>query len=378
MAIVSVSTPDSTFNAVYEPVEFEFTSDRVNIFQLRSDVYVDGSYVITLDASLELGTSDEFKFDISEILQNHVTYSHVTSASGHDLTSAIAAEGVFFMKVYEVYTVAGVVTTAWKDDQSGVADHTTSTFIMHQHAINPFETVTSYLMQEGSPKPFLTLRPSVSNLLEGEFIQFDFITDVTNADFNIEEYDASGALTATTTTSVYAVIRARGTAIIDGATLASSTVKIIVWIDNNDTGNRISDTMTINIIKDCGNSPFVLHWGNYLGGMEQYTFTKRQKNTGRNSHVSMRRGDTGIIQDVTGNRNVFYDGFSDVETDLVYEFLNELPANSKNTFWKRNGTLLPIIIAGNRCTKKFHDTEDYINFYKVSFELSKKTPVIRG
>lgn len=209
-------------------------------------------------------------------------------------------------------------------------------------------------------------------------MQLDFITDVSDVDFNIEEYDASGVLTNTDVTAPYSVIRSRGVAVIDGATLAASTVKIVVWIDNNTSGFRISDTMTINIIPNCGNDPIVLHWGNYLGGMEQYTFAQRQKKTGRNSHVSMRRGSTGNIENITGNRNIFFDGYTDVEKDSIYEFLNELPANSKNTFWKRDGVFYPIIIAGNRCTKKLHDTEDFINFYKVSFELSKKTPVIRG
>jgi len=70
--------------------------------------------------------------------------------------------------------------------------------------------------------------------------------------------------------------------------------------------------------------------------------------------------------------------FADIETDEAYEFLSEIPANSKNTNWLTNGTMYPIIVSSGRGTKKFADTGQDIDSYKLSFELSKKIEVIRG
>lgn len=378
MAITAVSAPSSTYSAAYEDVEFEFTSNQSGIFQLRADLYVGGNYKVTLNAPVEFGTSNEFKFDLSEMLQNYVSYSHKTSGvSGHALITANLSSVEYYIKVYEVYLVGTVTTTAWESDQSGTPEYTSSTLIVQQHAITPFESQTTYLMQEGTPTPFLTLRPSTSDMLSGEFLQLDLITNVASIDFNVEEYDSSGSVIALTTSSAHTVIRSRATAIIDGSALNTSTIKIVVWLDNNATGNRISNTMTFRIVLDCS-SPTIVHWGNYLGGMEQHFFGKRMKQQGRFSHVSMRRGSTELIENVSGNRSTAYDVYSDIESDDFYEFLNEIPSNNKNTFWKKAGTFYAIKVNSNRCTKKFRDSEDGINSYKISFEMAKKTPVIRG
>jgi len=378
MAITPVSNPDTVFNITYEGIEFEFTSNTANIFQLRSDVYVGGVYVVTLNAPVEFGTTNEFKFNLSDILRNHVAYSHETSVSGHDVKEATASTASFQIKVFEVYLSGGVVTTAWTDDQLGTPDHTSASYIAHQTALNPFEVPNDYNMKIGDPKPFLSLREATSNLMSGEFMQLDFITGVTTVDFNVDEYDSSGALIASNTTASYAVINARGKAVIDGSTLDALTKSIVVWVDDNSGGTRISDLLTIKIIPNCGNSPVIIHWGNHLGGMEQYHFDKRQTKTRRSSHINIRRGATELIENVTGNRSTVYDVFSDIDTDSAYEFLNEIPSNSKNTNWLRSGTMFPIIVSGGRGTKKFSDTEQDIDTYKLSFEMSKKTQVIRG
>ena len=378
MAITLVSAPSSTYNAAYEDIEFEFTSDTALIFQLRADLYVGGVYQVTLNAPVELGTSNEFKLDLSEMLQNHVAYNHKTTGiSGHALFSANASSVEFYIKVYEVYTVSGVTTTAWVNDQTGIADYTSSTLIVQQHALNPFETQSTYLMTSGSTNPFLTLRPSVSDMLSGEFLQLDLITDVTSIDFNVEEYDSTGSVIATNATAAHATAYKRATAVIDGSVLNAATTKVVVWIDNNTSGFRISDTMTFKIVPVCG-TPTIIHWGNYLGGMEQHFFDKRKQQQGRYAHVNMRRGSTELIENVSGNRSVSYAVYSGIESDTFYEFLNEIPANNKNTWWKKSGTFYKIIVSANKCTKKFSDSEDGIDSYKVSYELAKKTPVIRG
>lgn len=376
MAITTTSTP-FIIAPVYEPVSWVFTSNQAGIFQLRADIFVDGNFLATWNAPADLGTSNQFTFDIAEILQDSVNYDHSQSISGNSIAVASNAVKDFYMEVFEVYLVGSVITTNWLPDQAASGDITTSTFRAHHTAFNPFEDLTNYDMKSGQKADFLTLRKNNTKAWRTVPFQLDFITEFNQVKGFIEEYNAAGVLVATQDTGAHTTVPDdRGSFEIDATTFNAATTSIQLYLENTSNA-EISNRLTLNVETLCG-SPIQLDWGNHLGGMDSFVFELKQGDTAQSSHVTMRSGDTGFISAVTGNRDEIYEAFAGVENEDTLKMLVEMMQNNKAATWKVDGVYYPIMLLPNRSTKKFRDTASYINQFKASFKLGEKTDVIRG
>ena len=79
MAITAITTPSAPTLA-YQPIIFKLESDEATIVNLIVEVFIsfdggiNGDRVAAISVSPDLGTVDEFTFDIQEIVKKHVSF----------------------------------------------------------------------------------------------------------------------------------------------------------------------------------------------------------------------------------------------------------------------------------------------------------------
>jgi len=375
MAITITVNPD-IISAAYRPVIWTATSDDVDIVRMIADVKVDGVIRANIDKDPNIGTANEFDFDIQSVVQDFLT-ENLEDITSTTIVDADKSEVAVVIDLYEVVqTTADTLSTEWEEDGSGTPDLTSSEI----HCVNATlqheedQDLDDFTVDNAN-KRFLTNSPSTLDIGENETAQLGFLTNIaTNFRLRLIERDIDGF--GTNTDSDHSVTDKRGVILIHEASMLASTVKFTIQLLTISNVPR-SEVFTYNIKMECKDEERRIKWLNPLGGIDSYTFISQTSHEVRFANRTFqKRIDKGFsVEDrgetVLQNRaEDHFQVFSKAQNKEAIEWLGEIGANGVNA-WIDNGTnKVPIIITGRK-SNLLH-TRTVITQMAVRYKLSNK------
>ena len=172
MAITAITTPSSPALA-YQPIIFKLESDEATIVNLVIEVAIseDGGItaprVAAISVSPDLGTVDEFTFDINEVIKKHVSFKLKTIGASTVINDVDNIQ--FRIKAYEVVLTGGVLVTAYDPDNANNAsfDYQSSNIPSFNWRESHFSLATfdkeNYKL-DGLTKKFLSEAPTTKDI----------------------------------------------------------------------------------------------------------------------------------------------------------------------------------------------------------------------
>ena len=300
MAITAVITPTSP-SLAYRPIKFQLDSDDATIVNLIIEVListdggVSGTRVSATNVSPDLGTTDEFTFDIQAIVQKHISFQLKTlgaSAVINDIDNVQVR-----IKAYEQVLTAGVLVTSYDPDDADNSnfDYLSGSFACFNWRESHLSLATfdqnDYALTTSSKK-FLSESPLTKDieLEQDEFLGMGWGVSsgiIKNYLINILTYDSVNSLLNTDTLTVAewnlatvsnltdpyldvpvgtANILAMGVSLTN---VAKYTIKLV-----NDDGVK-SELRTYNIFDSCS-TDLRIHFINKFGKQDSITLKGNQ------------------------------------------------------------------------------------------------------
>jgi len=197
MAITQVTNPPDPV-AAYRAngVVLEFTSDDSDIVRMIADVYVDSTFIRSIEKDVLIGFSNKFRFDIAETLQDQLGFNLQTiGATGGQL--AANSIKAYNLELFEVILTGSVFTTAHVDGGGGTPDLTTGAddalaIILNQEDNQNF--IAGFHINDTTEKSLLTNAVTAGKKIqvgESEFISISKPT-TTNSRIRITTFDTAG------------------------------------------------------------------------------------------------------------------------------------------------------------------------------------------
>ena len=300
MAITAITTP-STPTLAYQPILFKLESDDTTIVNLIIEVLVSEDSGVTfnrvaaISVSPDLGTVDEFTFDIQEVIKKHVSFKLKTIGASAIINDIDNIE--FKIKAYEVVLTAGLLVYAYDPNNSN-----NTSFDYESESFSSFNWRESHLSLasfdknnyklNGITKKFLSEAPTNKDIELGanEFLGMGWTNPpppIKNVKIVILTYNSLGALLNTDNLIVneWNIVTASpfinpyldvpvGTAnlVAMGVSLtnvAKYTIQLV-----NDDGAR-SELKTYNIVDGCS-SDVRIHFINKFGKQDSITLKGNQ------------------------------------------------------------------------------------------------------
>lgn len=372
MAITVTSNPDDIVPA-YRPILFKAESDDANIAGMFADVYVDGVYESTLEASPNLDTSNEFTFDAQSIMQAVLDIDLSDSISGNDIRQATNSHKTCQLKLFEIIDSGDTFTTTWDEDGAGTGSTSTGTSQVMQVSIQHTETFSDFIDNK-----FLTNTPR-RKILSDQPFQLDAIVD-NPSNFPIhgvvKEFDSNGSVLNTDRQilsgddqEVKVIVE------VDPNTFNASTSYIEVKIQSEPTPSNFSDlteTLTFDLHDKCTDT-VILTWQNALGGFDYYFFSARKakKLTGEASlyEVSLTEGfavtDRGFkVASVKSDEEI------EITTEAIsrdtVKWIGEIVQNPNHVYMIDGSNYVPMLITSGSI--EVEDTED--GKYEATISIS--------
>lgn len=263
------------------------TSKYYNNFSIVIDLYVSGNLIVRLRKKRD--ENDEFIFDISRILQEYVG-SDLLSLSETDYASATDFKKEFYIQYAEEYdeidanAKATITLQDFTDDSSNTknAVNTVVPYVwMDDFTINSTNYDLSDFITTTTPSTttrFVNDAPLSLTIGSDESYQLTYIQGTIAVKDDLKRrvitYDSSGAVIATTDTTLVsnsssdAIHVACGTTNL-GATITAATVKYeVLMVYGSDI---ISETVTFNIDTTCYKVSRRFEWLNKQGGIDAFT-----------------------------------------------------------------------------------------------------------
>lgn len=379
MAITTYTTPDDP-SAGYRQVIFEASSDDANITRMIADIYVDGVYETSIEKSPTIGTSDQFKFDVSLVAQDFLTHDLNTTISDDVLNFTNSAKN-FTVDLFEVLdTTSDTLETNWGENGGGSPEYSGSAFVITNTTLQHTETqnLDDWLCANNTDT-FLTNRPFAAKIYKGHPIQLDFLTTNTSIVGKYTEFDSSGSDLGTTTiqSGGVSITRKKGAIIVDTGSLQSNTDYVKIWIQKKvgESTTDITSKHRVNI-KDYCEDTLTLYWQNPLGGIDWHSFN--------GAHEAFRTSERNVFEKFVADgfavtdrgmsvHNVNSDEgktlFTSTEKEATVNWLRELV--SSNEVYVYDGTnFLPIIITSNEVI--YDNTFDPIFQFAVQYVEANK------
>lgn len=310
---LTARTVPSTYQPVYNPVEFSYTSDQTAQanFKYTFKLYVDGDLEDTWRVAPH-ANNNEGRLDVSRALQRHI----VEAQQQYESTSSFVYAQTTPIVKYRVDILEYYGTTPVEDDESlitGADKYVWSGSFEHHDWINqmidgsPFNT---WLMNttNGTSAQFLTnyKTPDVS------ITDLGWLTCLTDAPADIDyvevkTYDSTGTIIQTAqvvsilTTSVtparmVTVMAApkslnnySGAFVSGSAPIITSSVSYYTVQVFKTGGTAMSEAITFTIKEPCRYTQYRIHFLNTLGGVDAYNFQARSQPSSTTERKSYKR-----------------------------------------------------------------------------------------
>lgn len=303
MAITAITTPSSPALA-YQPIIFKLESDEATIVNLVIEVAIseDGGItaprVAAISVSPDLGTVDEFTFDINEVIKKHVSFKLKTIGASAVINDVDNIQ--FRIKAYEVVLTGGVLVTAYDPDNANNAsfDYQSSNIPSFNWRESHFSLATfdkqNYKL-DGLTKKFLSEAPTTKDieLASNEFLGMAWTESsggVKNYIIKILTYNNLGALLNTDNLSVSdwnsIVVSSLTNPYLDVPVGTANLIAMGVSLTNvakytiqlvSDDGIR-SEVRSYNIVESCG-TDVRIHFINKFGKQDSITLKGNETET---------------------------------------------------------------------------------------------------
>ena len=299
MAITAITTP-FTPSLAYQPILFKLESDDTTIVNLIIEVLVSEdattfNRVAAISVSPNLGTVDEFTFDIQEIIKKNVSFKLKTIGASAVINDVDNIQ--FKIKAYEVVLTAGQLVYSYDPDNSN-----NTSFDYESNLVPSFNWRESHLSLatfdknnyelSGLTKKFLSEAPTTKDieLSANEFLGMGWTSTVLslkNYIIKILTYNSLGALLNTDNLSVpywnTTLVSLVTDPYLDVPVGTANLVAMGVSLTNvskytiqlvNDDGAK-SELKTYNIVDGCS-SDVRIHFINKFGKQDSITLKGNQ------------------------------------------------------------------------------------------------------
>tara|TARA_R110002012_G_scaffold321666_1_gene550512 strand:+ start:5227 stop:6366 length:1140 start_codon:yes stop_codon:yes gene_type:complete len=377
---ITLDTAPYIISPAYNGVDWVLDSNTADLLSLRVDVYFDGVYESTIDVPPRLGTTDKFDVRVGSIAKRMLSpmLDTVAAVGSFSITDAPEAHTGVQIKVFEVYLLAGVITTAWNETQTGTPDYTSTTPQAVRMALNGVEALSDYSVTGVNQARLLTMRPLNSFVYQDQPLQLDFVSELNSLEFRVIEIDSSGGTLNDTTTATYDnSSKYRGRFFIDVAGLDADTAKFTVVMRFS--GVDRSQTYTFNVVRGiCTHK--VLYWDNHIGGYDCHYFDAGLSATTKSNASQMIPVSTGLRTNISGVQDEEISVFSSMHSNDMFRMIAESSLNRAEAyeFDVKTRVFRPIIIQPSSGTKKYRDTRKHVNELKVSYVYAKRSQSLRG
>jgi len=191
MAIITV-IPPATNTVATRPVVWHLESDTPNIVRLILVVTDLINTVSTIEQNPEPGTTGVFKFNISSILSDQLSFTTSNGLTTGGINSTISQESAFFNYSIRAWEVLDDGTTNYP----GLVDYLSGNFTAHNYVLTHKEWVKPFLLSDydmtsGTGKSFLTNSSDSKCITKGysEYLAMHRVQD--NAFFVRDYYDVN-------------------------------------------------------------------------------------------------------------------------------------------------------------------------------------------
>lgn len=379
MAITINSEPTGVLFA-YRPLVSNVTSDSVDIVRVIADIYVSGSYITSLETSPDLGTTDDFTFDIQGVIQDNLDNLNIRLDHGIGTVESILKS--IYCKFYEVDLSSGVLSTNWLEDGAGTPEITGTTFQALNGTLDIKETNSITPFQAGGTYGQLSKWYGTTRIKKGDTIPLVVVYSGSTVQLRLKQYQADGTLISNTTPltvgTTFDVIHSR----YDTDNLATNTNYFTLQIETSGSV-AITNEYRYDVVNDCGNDFTTINWFNSLGGIDYQLFESRKVKKVRSntrtykqalptSFDSKNRGNT--MYNINGSE--VFEVYTTTLSEVKLLHLAELITHKSDVFVIENNEEIPIIITS--ASEIINDSENKARSFKITYQYSNKLVSQRG
>lgn len=420
MAITVASQPSAdSVSSAYRPVELQATSDDGDIVRMRLEVRftvppsasAGGSFDITVEYDPDIGTSNQFTFDIQSLKSKLTGYL----AGGQGLPALTGTS--LYDKSYGLGKVDSYKFTEVLQQGDGTLADGASTqpidFFYLLDAIwqhDETQNLNSYIMEDsitGSIGNFLTSAPAIkvqttenywiaALLAETPSGAVAFDDSDNTYQLQVETYDSGDSLLQTAKVDFSVPTDRRidipcGPNQINSMTLSSGSQTVIdsnvsyydvalrLIADDISTDRRISEKKRFTVDRKCYNEETRFAFVNRLGGLDWYTFTGRhteglevEKETYKKKLATSHSVEDRGLQTLLVNSQEVFSVATQAEKDNVRRWLKEL-LEDHMTYKIDGGNYVPVNIEDADITL----VDRANNLFRMSISYRHSNEIIR-
>lgn len=319
---------------------------------------------------IKVGTDEIFRFDFSNFLQAALSHDLETLGQAQIISPTPNSIIEYVIKFTEEF-----------DDKDGLLKQEDITLTSIKRAVNTTlqhrETQNlTVFTQDNSSKRFLTNAPD-KVIAPTEEEQLSFLTNLTQANYNIKTFDEQGGLLTSNNKTTQDIENNRGIIpVIPPTPLVYDHFAITLL----DSGSVIkSEAQTFILDQKCYDNPIRFWWLNKLGGFDAFTFTGDIQESIRSRQTSYER-DLGFSFDVQDRGETVLgvkaenqlQAFSSFMTRDEADWLQEL-YTSPQVFLQEDTDFLPIVILSKKQTT--FDSDALVQF-KIQYKPANE-PILQ-
>lgn len=382
MAITVTTTPDTISVPYGKSIKWVATSNDANIRRMIADIYIDASYRTTITKDPDIGTSNQFTFDVASRVRKYLMNDFQTTYNSTAVVNCSNSCKAVSVRLFEVTLSGGVFVTTWAENGAGTGYTSVTAINVGLTALQSGEDFTEYT-QNNSSKKFLKYFTSPQKYKRGTDFQLDFYADATVARI-LKQYDIDNNLLDTDTSGNVSISSKKGCVKVSAADILSNTKYFTIQLQN-DVGAEYSELFQFNIIEDCNDDSKVIYWRNTLGGYEHYHFngvvssqTKTSYTTFEqqlsDSYNSYDRGETAL----SFENEDYYECSTTAVSRAEIEALLQLIKQPIDVYVYESGEYKGIIIDTDSSQAEWLNTFSPIMTFKIVYRYSNKTFLQHG
>lgn len=369
--LLTIDTTPLAINPAYRSIPFKVTSTDADIKAVRADLYVNGVYTTTINGTQALGTTDEFNFDVSKIMQSVLVSELRTNITSFAVTDAVASAKTIKLRFYEIIESGGVFTSTWAANGSGTNFLQSDNYDVVNMATQHLETLAEWTVDDNTKK-LLTTRNDNNRIPRGVPFQVGYLSNENLKCFLIRR-DKDLATLSSTETALSGILTSSKAIIEIPASLYSSddVAYIDIYLLTSGDATR-SITYRYKIVDNpC---KFPMFWQNHLGDFDHFDFGNKQKIEVSTRNQRIKNPTLITIESTTKTKEV-------VETAALsageLTFLAEVIKNHTIIYkWESAGVFLRYDLQSH--SKKIADNDKLINTLQLTLRPSNEHIVQKG
>lgn len=374
---ISIYTEPNQISSPYRPNYFDVSSDLGTIIRMIADVYVDGTLVTTIDKDPKLGFSNQFRFEVGDVLKKYLTSDFATITSNYDTITDLASANSYYIRAFEVLDNSSTSTfdTSWSEEGAGTNYAQSSTLSTFNGVNQHQQTLSNYLVDD-STDLFITNRPNLSYVPRSDF-RIGVLTEEASTYLEVNTYTSINGVGSPTTNNSYPLATVNNKVCYGvqlgelSSMIKSFSVKAISVSGITD----ITETMTFNIVDGCGDD-LTVYWQNHWGEFDNYLFKGKQNQKTKNKTTSIDNrlnldysvGDRGK-KDLTKRNTRTFTAYTDTRKSAIIEWLAEI-GESVDVKIVKDSEVIPVNVT--KVTSTIEDSERIPSQISITFEEANK------